>query len=89
MLTNSLTSVPDSFICRAIFNSPFSSITCSPLNKSRRGTAQQSPRPYTDDCCFAFSPAVIVTAVIDRHPNPALCNNSTTGCPTPVASTVK
>ena len=60
-----------------ILNWPFSSSTCTPTIKSRFGT---DPLPA------ARSPPVIVTAV-KSQPSRAARSISTTGAPTPVAST--
>ena len=80
---------PDSRIFFAIFNSPFSSSTCTRPNKSARGTVQCSTPTPNPAVCLARSPPVIVTALSARHPKFAARKDSTTGTPTPVASTAR
>ena len=77
---NSFTNFSVSGIPPAISTSPASNITCNPKIKSRFCTRHAVPTRA------AASPPVIVTATTGQ-PNRAARSKSTTGAPTPVAST--
>ncbi len=77
---SSPTSGPASLNLRAIFNSGFSSSTCTPAIRSLFGTCNTFPD------CVSFSPPVMLTA-LTSHPSRLDRSISTTGSPTPVEST--
>ena len=82
MLVSSLTSVSDSGRWPQISISSRWRSTSRPVMRSRLGTRQ------VPESVVSRSPAVMVTG-IRRQGKPARRNKSTTGLPTPVASTIR